>query len=166
MTPERRLAENLRRINPVTMWLTQGEVTATDGITCTVKIGDAELEGIRLRASLSEKDRQMLIVPKIGSAVTLGCLTADLNNMVVLQVDEVESITINGGKLGGLVNIKELTNKINEIVDAFNRHTHLIAIGAVETSSGTNVAPVQVPAVLSKASRLNVDEIEDKTIKH
>ncbi len=57
MTPERRLAENIRRINPTAMWLTQGEVTATDGVTCSVKIGDAELEGIRLRASLSDVDK-------------------------------------------------------------------------------------------------------------
>ena len=101
MTPEKRLADNIKRLNPTSMWMTQGEVTATDGVTCTVRIGDAELEGIRLRASLSDRDRQMLVVPKIGSAVTLGCLTADLNNMVVLQVDEIESITINGGELGG-----------------------------------------------------------------
>ena len=166
MTPERRLAENIRALNPDTMWITQGEVTAVDGMTCTVKIGDAEIEGVRLRASLSPRDRQMLVVPKVGSPVTLGCLTADLNNPVVLQVDEVESITVNGGHLGGLINIQDLTDKINALIDAFNSHTHLLPIGAVITPTGSSTNPVNVPAIMKKALKLNRKDYEDETIKH
>lgn len=166
MTPERRFAENIRRINPVSMWMIQGEVTATDGVTCSVKIGDAELEGIRLRASLSDNDRQILVVPKVGSAVVLGCITGDLNNMVVLQVDEIESITINGGELGGLVKIQELTDKLNELVDTFNSHIHTIATGGIQTPSGPNGNPVTVPAITSKAARFNTDDYEDDKITH
>lgn len=170
MTPERRLAENIRRLNPVAMWMTQGEVTAVDDVTCTVKIGEAEIEGVRLRASLTGRERQTLIVPKVGSAVTLGCITADLNNLVVLQVDEVESITINGGELGGLVKIQELTDKINALVEAFNSHTHTIAIGGIKTTGSaatqTNAAPVTIPAIGRKAAKLNKKDYEDETIKH
>lgn len=170
MTPERRLAENIRRINPTAMWLTQGEVTATDGVTCSVKIGDAELEGIRLRASLSDVDKQILIVPKVGSAVTLGCLTADLNNMVVLQVDEIESITVNGGGLGGLVKIQELTDKLNELVDMFNEHTHMVAPGGISVTgpagSMANTTPVTIPEINSKANKFNTSDYEDENITH
>ena len=166
MTPERRLAENLRRMNPVTLWITQGIVRAVDGITCSVEIGDATLEGIRLRASLTDKDRQILVVPKVGSAVTLGSLSGDYNDMVVLQVDEVESITVNGGKLGGLVNIADLTEKINSLVDAFNKHTHTLATGAVQTPGGVNPAPIVVPAIMNKAARLNKADYEDTKITH
>lgn len=166
MTPERRLADNIRRLNPVAMWMTQGEVVAVDGQTCTVQIGDAQIQGVRLRASLSSRERQMLVVPKVGSPVTLGCLTGDLNNLVVLQVDEIESVTINGGKLGGLVNIEALTDKINELVDAFNRHNHTLAPGAVITTAGPNTNPVTVPAPARKASRLNKQDYEDPSITH
>lgn len=166
MTPERRLAENIRRLNPVAMWMTQGEVIAVDGQTCTVQIGDAQIQGVRLRASLSSRERQMLVVPKVGSPVTLGCLTGDLNNLVVLQVDEIESVTINGGKLGGLVNIEALTDKINELVDAFNRHNHTLTPGAVITTAGPNTNPVTVPAPARKASRLNKQDYEDPSITH
>lgn len=166
MTPERRLADNIKRLNPTSMWLTQGEVVAVDDLTCTVKIGDAEIEGVRLRASLTGRDRQILTVPKVGSSVTLGCLTADLNNLVVLQVDEVEKIIINGGELGGLINIQELTDKINALVEAFNGHTHLIPTGGVVTSAGPNINPVTVPAVTKKAAKLNKKDYEDETIKH
>ena len=148
------------------MWLTQGEVVAVDDLTCTVKIGDAEIEGVRLRASLTGRDRQILTVPKVGSCVTLGCLTADLNNLVVLQVDEVEKIIVNGGELGGLIKIQELTDKINALVEAFNSHTHLIATGAVVTSAGPNINPVSDPAVTKKAAKLNKQDYEDETIKH
>lgn len=166
MTPERRLADNIKRLQPVNLWITQGEVISIDGLTCTVKIGDAEIEGVRLRASLTEREREILVVPKIGSSVTLGCLTADLNNPVVLQVDEIESITVNGGQLGGLIKIQELTDKINALVEAFNGHTHLIPTGGVVTSAGPNINPVTVPAVTKKAAKLNKKDYEDDTIKH
>ena len=170
MTPERRLADNIKRLNPTSMWLTQGEVVTVEDLTCTVKIGDAEIEGVRLRASLTGRDRQILTVPKVGSCVTLGCLTADLNNLVILQVDEVEKIIVNGGELGGLVKIQELTDKINELVDKFNGHTHTLATGTVQVEGTAvkqaNLAPITVPAVSNKAAKLNKKDYEDETIKH
>ena len=104
--------------------------------------------------------------PKIGRAVTLGTLSGDYNDIVVIQVDEVESITINGGKLGGLVNIQALTDKINEVVDAFNRHTHLLAPGAIQVGQLINAAPVKVPVVATKATRLKREDYEDNKITH
>ena len=166
MTPERRLADNIKRLNPTSMWLTQGEVVTVEDLTCTVKIGDAEIEGVRLRASLTGRDRQILTVPKVGSCVTLGCLTADLNYLVVLQVDEIEKVIVNGGELGGLIKIQELTDKINALVEAFNSHTHLLPAGAVITSAGPSTNPVNVPAITKKAAKLNKKDYEDETIKH
>lgn len=170
MTPERRLAENIRRMNPVAMWITQGVVAAVDGLTCTVEIGDAQIEGIRLRASLTDRERQMLIVPKVGSAVTLASLSGDFNDMVIVQVDEVETVTINGGQLGGLVNIGALTDKINELVDAFNRHTHTVPAGSITTvgsaTAQATTTPVSVPAPASKAAKLDRKDYEDDKITH
>lgn len=166
MTPEARLVRNLKGITPASIWLTQGIVTAVDGLTCTVEIGDAQIEGIRLRASLTGRERQILTVPKVGSAVTLGSLSGDINQLVVLQVDEVESITVNGGHLGGLVKIQELTDKINALVDAFNRHTHTVQPGMVITPSGANTAPVLVPEVTVRAAKLDRNDFEDIKITH
>ena len=165
MTPEKRLADNIKRLQPVSLWLTQGEGVAVDGLTCTVKIGNAEIEGVRLRASVTEREREILVVPKVGSSVTLGCLTADLNNPVVLQVDEIETITVNGGQLGGLVKIQELTEKINALVDAFNSHTHSIHTGGIQTEGTAvkqaNPAPVNIPAISRKADKFNASDYED-----
>lgn len=170
MTPERRLIENIRKAQGKEMWVCQGIVKAVDGTTCTCEIGDMTLDGIRLRASMTDRDRQMLIVPKTDSAVTLGCLRGDLSQLVVLQVDEIENIIINGGELGGLIKIQELTDKINELVDKFNSHTHTLATGTVNVTGSptaqTNAAPISVPAITSKASKLNKGDYEDETIKH
>lgn len=170
MTPEKRLADNIRRISPVALWITQGVVESVDGQTCTVSIGEATFSGIRLRASLTDRERQILLVPKVGSAVTLASLSGDFNDMVVVQVDEVETVTVNGGKLGGLVNIETLTEKINELVEVFNSHTHTITPGTINTTGSaaaqSNPSPVTVPAVGRKARKLNRKDYEDDKITH
>lgn len=166
MTPERRLANNIRRMVPERLYITQGVVVEVTDLSCTVQIGDARLEGIRLRASLSDNERQTVMIPKVGSPVTLGSLSGDFNDMVVLQVDEVESVIFNGGHLGGLINIETLTEKINELVEAFNAHTHTIYPGSVQVGSNVNGSPVKVPEVLKKALRLNRKDYEDNNITH
>lgn len=57
----------------------------------------------------------------------IGSLTGDLDELVVLTCDEIETIVINGGTLGGLVKINELktqlakvTSRIDGIISAIN----------------------------------------------
>lgn len=167
MSSERRLIDALRRsMGPAPLTIYQGIVVSVDGTTCTCRFGSVEIEGVRLRASLTERDRQMLVVPKIGSAVVVGSLSGDLSELVVLQVDEVDSIVFNGGHLGGLINIEELVSRLNAIIDAFNGHTHTIAPAGLTVEGNTNVVPVTVPAVLEKAEHIKAEEMEDKTIRH
>ena len=170
MDQNRRLLENLKKVQPARLSILQGIVTATDGTECTCRIGSVEVSGIRLRASLTDRDRQLLVVPKIQSAVVLGSLSGDLSNLVVLQVDEADKIIFNGGQLGGLVNIETLTDKINELVDTFNGHTHSLAIGTVKVSGAAgesaNTAPIQVPAISRKAEKLDKNDYEDTNITH
>ena len=42
-----------------------------------------------------------------------------------------EGVVINGGGLGGMVKIEQLTQKLNEFISAFNSHTHEIPTGVV-----------------------------------
>lgn len=167
----RRLKENIRKAaGPASLTIYQGIVTDTDGILCSCIFGNIEVTDIRLRASLTERDRQMLVVPKIGSAVILGSLSGDLADLAVLQVDEIERIEINGGQLGGLINISELTDKINALIDMFNSHTHSLPTGtvAVAGNAGTmsNLSEVLVPEVRRKAEKFSKEDYEDNTIKH
>lgn len=171
MDQMKRLRENIRNVvGPHPMSIYQGIVTGTDGLTCRCRFGSMEVEDIRLRASLTDRDRQMLVVPKTGSAVIVGSLSGDLADLVILQIDEIDRIEINGGQLGGLVNIGDLTEKINRLVDAFNSHTHSLPIGAVAVSGNagamSNLSPVSVPAISNKAEKFDRDDYEDDKVTH
>lgn len=118
-----------------------------------VEIGSLLVPDVRLRASETDDNGEMLIVPKVGTAVIIRSLSGDYSSLVVLAVDHVESITINGGKLGGLINIEDLTKRLNELVKAVNSHTH----------QGTH-GPTGPP--LTKAQEFKKTDYEDVTIKH
>lgn len=156
MDKYKELADHLRTFGggtPTSVY--QGIVRAVDGLTCEVEIGGIIIPGVRLRASLSEQEAHLLITPAVGSAVIVGSLSGDLAELVVLAVDRVESVVINGGRLGGLVNIEALTTKLNELVAAVNSHVH--------TSSGKG-APTTPP--VSQAQSFTASDYEDATIKH
>jgi hypothetical protein len=167
MTPEQRLLRNLRAaVGPQAITVYQGIVVSVEDITCTVKFGDIDVSGIRLRASEASEDAQMLFVPKVDTAVIVGSLSGDLTELVVLAMDAIDRIEINGGKLGGLVNIEALTSKINDLVEAFNAHTHTIPPAGVVCGEFPNANPVNVPAPLKKASRFDKKDFEDESVKH
>lgn len=151
------LRENLAGLgNPQQITIYQGIVSKVDGILCEVQIGEIAVPDVRLRSSESEDAGELLLVPKIGTAVTVGSLSGDLTNLVVIAMDHVESIkatgsiTINGGNLGGMVEIKALTDKLNELVQIFNKHTH----------------PDKNLPTTTLASSFSVGDYEDKKITH
>ena len=154
MDQYKELRERLRGVAPQhEMSVLQGIVKSVSGCTCEVEIGSLIVPDVRLRASETDDNGEMLIVPKVGTAVIVRSLSGDYANLVVLSVDHVESITINGGKLGGLVNIEDLTKKINELIKVVNNHTH----------QGTH-GPTGPP--LTKAQEFKKTDYEDVTIKH
>ncbi len=104
----------------------------------------------------------LVVVPKVGSTVLIADLSEGTRrDLAIVKYTEVESITINGGNLGGLVNITQLTNKLNALVNKFNNHTHTFK-GAVSgaTCSGTT------DSTLSQASTFSKSDYEDTKIRH
>lgn len=167
MTPEERLVRNLKNaVGPAPLSVYQGIVKSVEGITCTVRFGNLDVAGVRLRASEAPDNAQMLIVPRKDSAVIVGSLSGDLSQLVVLSVDAIERIEFNGGKLGGLINIEPLTKKLNELVDAFNSHTHTVPAATVYCGGKPNASPFTVPATQKRAGRFNKSDYEDTTVNH
>ena len=161
MDKYRELADNIRKImGDGGVTVSTGIVKSVSDIVCEIEVGRITVPDVRLRASETDDDGELLLVPKVGSAVVFGSLSGDLSQLVVLQVDHVESIkatgsiTINGGKLGGLVNIGDLTSKINELVQSFNTHTH----------TGNMGSPTSTP--IAQAKTFNKSDYEDTKIKH
>jgi phage gp45-like len=154
----RELRERLKGVSPTSITYTSGTVVRVEGTVATVQIGDSQWEA-QLRATEVDNDGQMLVVPKVGSAVVLACLSGDYRQMVVIAVDEAERIeisgevVINGGKNGGMVNITDLTKILNNMITSYNTHTHAVA-GAV-------TKPVEKVVQSVKNS-----DYEDKQVKH
>ena len=164
-----RLKEYLRGLsnsgNDVT--ICQGIVRSVAGNTCEVEVGSLIIPGVRLRASEAEDESQMLITPRIGSAVIMGSLSGDLSQLAVLQVDKVESIVINGGKLGGLINIEQLTEKLNAIENDINTLKTAMRTWVVAPQDGGAALKVSVSTWAGQQlSRSDRSDYEDDTIKH
>lgn len=120
MDTYRELGERLRSLRQEPRLIFQGIVLSTEGSTCTVDIEGLAIPDIRLRASLQNEDEELLVIPKIGSAVIVASLSGDLNELVVLSVDRAEEIRFHGGHQGGLVLVRELCTKLNALEEEVN----------------------------------------------
>lgn len=148
--------------------LYQGVVTAVDGVTCSVQIDDIIIEDIRLRASTKAKSNQMLITPKVGTVAIVGSLTGNFNEMVLLSCDEIDSILVNGGALGGLIKIEELksqlakiTARIDGIISAINN-----GIPTPGTDGGAALLTTIKTGLATIQDKESFSAIEDTKIKH
>lgn len=151
--------------NVITIY--QGIVNRIDGCRCEVQIGNIAIPDVRLRASEIVDDGEMLITPKVGTAVTIGSLSGDLSQLVVLNVDHIESIVINGGKLGGLINIEQLTEKLNTIEDDINSLKNVMSSWTPVAQDGGAALKTSISTwagqALTKSKR---GDYEDETVKH
>jgi len=107
--------------------LYQGVVTALSDITCDVSIDGLSIPDVRLRASTEVDGAQIIVRPAVGSVVIVGSLTGDLDHLVVLSMDRAEEVIINGGKLGGLIKVQELTQQLNALESEVNDLKQLFA---------------------------------------
>ena len=95
---------------------------------------------------------------------------------VRIDVDEETSaeltkdgVVLNGGSLGGLVKVEELTDKLNELIEAFNEHTHTLGSQSVSVSgtasAQSNLTPILVPAITSKHTKVKRGDYENEKVK-
>lgn len=144
--------------------------------TCTLEDEDGlPFYDVRLRP-VTGKNKSLLQIPKAGSLV-LAMRIESSEEWMVVACDQVEKlqlivgesqivvtendILMNGGTLGGLVKISELTAKLNEFINVFNTHSHIVATtGTAAAQSGT-ATPTQ-----NIAQPLNKTDYEDQAVKH
>lgn len=123
---------------------------------------------------MSEVDDGFLKIPAIGSTVRVQWSTrvvpfitmySQLQKVILVTIDGIQ---FQGGELGGLVKVIDLTTKLNnlenaynDLVTKFNSHTHVLAL-----SSGTGTAAPTTTAETTILSPTNQTEIENTAIKH
>lgn len=136
--------------------------------TCVLVDDDGqEFFNVRLKP-VTGVNKGLLQIPKEGSFV-LAVRIESSEDWMVVACEEVEKvhlivgsskvvvtetdILLNGGKLGGIIRISELTAKINEFINVFNQHTHPTPSG-ISSPTGTSSPPFKD------------SDYEDDTIKH
>jgi hypothetical protein len=154
----------------------EGEVVSVDEVkeTCVVKPVDApELLGVRLKSIIGNTTTSLVIVPKVGSYVTVSVLNNIETETYVTQFSEVEKILTNcdnviynGGSKGGLVNwpdAKVQLDKTNEVlqvvVDSLKNFVPVAGDGgaALKTYFNTQLGVKTVG---------DFDNLEDTKVKH
>jgi hypothetical protein len=188
-----RIRENLRRLAGEPLLAITGTVKAVNRAAATCDVdpsnGGGELLDVRLRALIDDADDGLLSVPAIGAevlmvpldehrwAVVLASELAEVqvklgDTLVVVKADSVTldaaQLTLNEGKLGGLVKAKVLAqelNKNNQLLQALL----LIVSGAPIPEPG-NGAPSAFQTALASAVVGKVlgdfSQLENEKITH
>lgn len=168
MDPYRELRELLAKIGGGKATnLYQGVVTALSDITCEVSIDGLSIPDVRLRASTEVDGAQIIVRPAVGSVVIVGSLTGDLDHLVVLSMDRAEEVIINGGELGGLIKVQELTQKLNALESEVNNLKQLFASWVPVKGDGGAVLRGLLGSWAGKRLTLSRrEDYEDTKVKH
>lgn len=158
------------------------QVVSVQGDTCTVSIDELELSDVRLTPTTTERSDTLLLTPAIDSFVLVGSLSGDLNNLCVLAVDTLASleltigdigvfidktgIVLNGGKLGGLVKVSDLTKKINALENQINQLKNMLKVWVPAPNDGGAALKAAIstwagqPIVITKSSELENEKVK------
>ena len=168
MDPYRELRERLENIGGGKATnLYQGVVTDLSDVTCEVSIDGLSIPDVRLRASTEVDGAQIIVRPAVGSVVIVGSLTGDLDHLVVLSMDRAEEVIINGGKLGGLIKVQEITQKLNALESEVNNLKQLLASWVPVKGDGGAVLRGLLGSWAGKRLTLSRrEDYEDTKVKH
>jgi len=140
-----------------------------------------EFEGLQLPARLTSvintNEERSFIIPELESDVLVAIINGDKKDLVIIAysiIDELQikanQITFNNGDKGGLINIEELTTKLNKLVsevntlkNQYNSHIH----ATTATVGTTTVVGVISPTISRAVSISEFDSsnyIDDKIL--
>lgn len=143
------------------------KVLSTDGDTCCVNIDGLVMSDVQLRAVVNGEESGILITPKTGSYVTVADLSGNLTRIVVVGFSEVESIKINGGHNGGLINIEDLVKRLNYIEDKIGALMDIFNDWPVTPEDGgAALKSALFPWYTGQIKKTRRADIEDEKVKH
>lgn len=136
-----------------------------------VKLGESVFHEVPLR--VLESDRASVIeIPEVNTPCIICFRDGNIQRPQMLWVHKVSKLLINcgnvifnDGQLGGLVKVKDLTtklnnleNKVNDFISTFNSHTHNVT--AVGAPTGPSVP--QGPNPLQPTQQAEIENLKIK----
>jgi hypothetical protein len=105
-------------------------VESVSGNTCTVKIDSLSISDVRLKATTTKVDNQVLLTPATGSDVLVGSLSGDLSNLFVVSADIVDNIEIT-------CQGQNLMDLFSQMLQALQKATVIVPQGSGTFDPGT-----------------------------
>ena len=145
-----------------------GKVRSVEGESCTVDIAGLEIDEVRLTAVNDGGEGKLVVTPKVDSYVLMVDLSGgELRDVAVVAFAgvekievECEAITLNRGENGGLVNIEQLKQWMQN-VEADMQTLKGLLLDSPVAGNGAPAAIQFAPQTKSVAS-----DIEDTKITH
>lgn len=148
--------------------LFEAEVTEVQDTTITVKYQGLLHENVRLSAGFSGNVNTIIAKPKVGSLVLVADISeGKMRDLVVLLQEETDEIVINGGELGGLIKIEELTKRLNAIEKDLNNEKNAFKQWVVAPNDGGAALKAAVATWAGQTiTETKQSDIEDEKIRH
>ena len=171
---ERQLMEKFRRKFSSPNLIVDGDVTEVDeeAYTCTVTLPDGMVIYNVMLKSLKGKSGTVVFIPKVGSAAHLlstggGWLLLSAELLDKVFIDAGTEVVFNGGDNKGMVKVKELVSRLNNIEDALKElqqkhdtHKHT----GVQSGTGTTLATTAIST--KTVTTTQQGDIENEKVKH
>lgn len=144
------------------------EVKSATDESCTIDLDGLELSDVRTGAVIDDNTSNLRIKPKVGSKVLVCDMSGNFTQLFVVAFSEVDSITINGGSLGGLVNIERLNenlDKIKQYIDDLQTLSATAMTPMAALDEGASVTAYNA-SWLTKKQSFAFKDMEDTKIKH
>lgn len=180
------LIRNIAKNDCVTIF--EAQIVNSEDNKCSIKYNGLTHENVRLVSGFSGENAPIIFKPSEGATVLVADLSqGKMRDLIVLMCSECDEvhlisqantididqycISINGGGNGGLINIEDLTSKLNDLtnkfnsfVSTFNSHTHVVnTTGSATAQTGTAQAPT---SSAQSANSFDKSDYEDTLVCH
>ena len=143
MDKYRRISELMKGFQQSGQVFFPATVESVEGNTCTVNVDSLSISDVRLKATTTKTENQVLLTPMVGSDVLVGSFSGDLNNLFVMSADVIDriEITCNGQNLmqnisdliGALSGMLQLTTSVGPATGTFDPAT-IAKLKSIEVS--------------------------------
>lgn len=160
------------------MLVCDGTITQVNtDFTCTVQVGTgtdiANYRGVIMRTLIGQQ-ASVIEIPKVGSKCTIVFRDGNSGRPQLLMVDQTDKLLINcsqvefnGGKLGGMINVVDMVDVVNDIKKDNNTLKQAFAAWVVAPEDGgAALKAITADWAASELSPTVRTDIEDTTITH